>query len=79
MKVVIIGCSAGGAGVAARLRRLDESAEIIVFYAGEQDSPITIKRQRDRQEKKERNDFQVELSDWHTATTPAIMHRDIVN
>lgn len=31
MKVVIIGCSAGGAGVAARLRRLDESAEIIVL------------------------------------------------
>ena len=31
MRVVIVGCSAGGAGVAARLRRLDESTEIIVI------------------------------------------------
>ena len=31
MKVVIIGGVAGGATAAARLRRLDEQAEIIVF------------------------------------------------
>ena len=31
MKVVIIGGVAGGASAAARIRRLDESAEIIVF------------------------------------------------
>lgn len=30
-KVVIIGGVAGGAGTAARLRRLDESAEIIIL------------------------------------------------
>ena len=35
MKTVIIGGVAGGAGCAARLRRLDESAEIIVFERGE--------------------------------------------
>ena len=31
MKVVIVGGVAGGASAAARIRRLDESAEIIVF------------------------------------------------
>ena len=31
MKVVIIGGVAGGATAAARLRRLDEQAEIVVF------------------------------------------------
>lgn len=31
MKVVIVGGVAGGASAAARLRRLDESAHIIVF------------------------------------------------
>ena len=31
MKVVIIGGVAGGATAAARLRRLDEKAEIVVF------------------------------------------------
>ena len=31
MKVAIIGGVAGGATAAARLRRLDESAEIIIF------------------------------------------------
>ena len=31
MKVVIVGGVAGGASAAARLRRLDESAQIIVF------------------------------------------------
>ena len=31
MKVVIVGGVAGGATAAARLRRLDESAEIVVF------------------------------------------------
>ena len=31
MKVVIIGGVAGGASAAARLRRLDEQAEIIIF------------------------------------------------
>ncbi|MBQ4234410.1 MAG: FAD-dependent oxidoreductase, partial [Firmicutes bacterium] len=31
MKVVIVGGVAGGASAAARLRRLDERAEIIVF------------------------------------------------
>ncbi|NLB48266.1 MAG: FAD-dependent oxidoreductase, partial [Erysipelotrichia bacterium] len=31
MKVVIIGGVAGGASCAARVRRLDESAEIIIF------------------------------------------------
>lgn len=35
MKVVIIGGVAGGATAAARLRRLDESAEIILFERGE--------------------------------------------
>ena len=34
-KVVIIGGVAGGATAAARLRRLDESAEIIIFEKGE--------------------------------------------
>ena len=31
MKVVIIGCVAGGATAAARIRRLDENAEVVVF------------------------------------------------
>ena len=31
MKVVIVGCVAGGATAAARIRRLDEEAEILVF------------------------------------------------
>ena len=31
MKVVIVGGVAGGASAAARIRRLEESAEIIVF------------------------------------------------
>ena len=34
MKVVIIGGVAGGATAAARLRRLDESAQIVVFERG---------------------------------------------
>ena len=35
MKYVIIGGVAGGAGAAARLRRLDEQAEIIMLEKGE--------------------------------------------
>ncbi len=35
MKVIVIGGVAGGAGAAARLRRLDESAEIILLERGE--------------------------------------------
>ncbi|NDW09477.1 CoA-disulfide reductase [Dysgonomonas sp. 520] len=35
MKVLIIGGVAGGATVAARLRRMDESAEIVLFERGE--------------------------------------------
>ena len=35
MKVLIVGGVAGGASAAARLRRLDEEAEIIVFERGE--------------------------------------------
>ena len=35
MKVVIIGGVAGGASAAARLRRLDENAEIIILERGE--------------------------------------------
>ncbi|WP_434655069.1 CoA-disulfide reductase [Thermoanaerobacterium thermosaccharolyticum] len=35
MKVVIVGGVAGGASAAARLRRLDENAEIILFEKGE--------------------------------------------
>ena len=35
MKVLIIGGVAGGAGTAARLRRNDENAEIIMFEKGE--------------------------------------------
>ncbi len=35
MKIVIVGGVAGGASAAARLRRLDENAEIIVFERGE--------------------------------------------
>ena len=47
MKVVVVGGVAGGASAAARLRRLDESAEIIMFERGEYisfancDCPIT--------------------------------------
>ena len=36
MKVVIVGGVAGGASTAARLRRLDEQAEIVVLERGEQ-------------------------------------------
>ena len=35
MKVVIIGGVAGGASCAARLRRLSEEAEIVLFERGE--------------------------------------------
>src|SRR5665647_1316102 len=35
MKYIIIGAVAGGASTAARLRRLDEHAEIIIFEKGE--------------------------------------------
>lgn len=35
MKVCIIGGVAGGASAAARLRRLDEKAEITIFERGE--------------------------------------------
>jgi NADPH-dependent 2,4-dienoyl-CoA reductase/sulfur reductase-like enzyme len=35
MKYVIIGAVAGGASTAARLRRLDEKAEIVIFEKGE--------------------------------------------
>ena len=31
MRVIIVGGVAGGASTAARLRRLDENAEIIIF------------------------------------------------
>ena len=34
MKIVIVGGVAAGASAAARLRRLDEHAEIIVFEQG---------------------------------------------
>jgi len=34
MKYVIIGAVAGGASAAARLRRLDEQAEIVIFEKG---------------------------------------------
>ena len=34
-KVVIVGGVAGGASAAARLRRLDENAEIVMFKQGE--------------------------------------------
>ena len=34
MKVIVIGGVAGGAGAAARLRRLDESVEIILLERG---------------------------------------------
>ena len=34
-KVVIVGGVAGGASTAARLRRLDENIEIIMFEKGE--------------------------------------------
>ena len=33
-KVLIVGGVAGGASVAARVRRLDESAEIVMFERG---------------------------------------------
>jgi len=35
MKVIIVGGVAAGAGTAARLRRLDEKAEIILIERGE--------------------------------------------
>ena len=35
MKVIIVGGVAGGAGTAARLRRNDESAEIIIMERGQ--------------------------------------------
>ena len=35
MRVLIVGGVAGGASAAARLRRLDEAAEIILFEKGE--------------------------------------------
>ena len=35
MKVLIVGGVAGGASSAARLRRLDEQAEIIMFERGD--------------------------------------------
>ena len=35
MKTVIVGGVAGGATCAARLRRLDENAEIVLFVRGE--------------------------------------------
>lgn len=35
LKVLIVGGVAGGASAAARLRRLDETAEIIMFEKGE--------------------------------------------
>ena len=34
-KILIVGGVAGGASAAARMRRLDESAEIIMFERGE--------------------------------------------
>ncbi|MCA9185644.1 MAG: FAD-dependent oxidoreductase, partial [Planctomycetales bacterium] len=38
MKVVIVGGVAGGASAAARIRRLDERAEVVVFERGEEPS-----------------------------------------
>jgi NADPH-dependent 2,4-dienoyl-CoA reductase/sulfur reductase-like enzyme len=35
MKYIVIGAVAGGASTAARLRRMDESAEIVMFERGE--------------------------------------------
>lgn len=35
MRVIIVGGNAGGASAAARLRRLDEKAEIVVYEKGE--------------------------------------------
>jgi NADPH-dependent 2,4-dienoyl-CoA reductase/sulfur reductase-like enzyme len=35
MKILIVGAVAGGASAAARARRLDEDAEIILFERGE--------------------------------------------
>ena len=35
MKYIIIGAVAGGASAAARLRRLNEKAEIVIFEKGE--------------------------------------------
>ena len=35
MKIVVVGGVAGGAGVAARARRIDETAEIVMFERGE--------------------------------------------
>ena len=56
MKVVIVGGVAGGASCATRLRRLDESAEIIIFERGENVSyancglPYYIGRKIEREE-----------------------------
>ena len=36
MKIVIVGGVAGGASAAARIRRLDEFAEILLFERGEE-------------------------------------------
>ena len=41
-KVIIVGGVAGGASAAARLRRLDESAEIIVFERGSTFHSLTV-------------------------------------
>ena len=35
MKYIIVGAVAGGASTAARLRRMDEKAEIVIFEKGE--------------------------------------------
>ena len=35
MRVLVVGGVAGGASAAARLRRLDEAAEIVMFERGE--------------------------------------------
>ena len=41
MKIIIVGGGAGGASVAARLRRLDESNEIVLFDKGKEISQAT--------------------------------------
>ena len=41
MKVVIVGGVAGGAGCAARLRRLDETAEIVRTTSAMSSAPVT--------------------------------------
>lgn len=42
MKVVIIGGVAGGATAAARIRRLDEQAEIVVFDVQDLSHMLTV-------------------------------------